>query len=213
MKKKISLATIICVGVSALIAILALFGILSIKGVISNLLFTFLTLTVTGILALGSCQMLEKKNKMAIVSFSLIGLSALLVILCFWTSLNEIDVYMKLTLVICTLSVCFNLISSNILKLGKNYKPLQICSYACYSVVALYLILTFLDAIKLVDTNLKIFILFIILSFVSMCILAVFSKKQPAEIISKEYVKITKEEYEDLLAKKEQLEKLLKEDK
>ena len=34
----------------------------------------------------------QKKNKMAIVSFSLIGLSALLVILCFWTSLNEIDV-------------------------------------------------------------------------------------------------------------------------
>jgi len=62
MKKKISLATIACVGISALIAILALFGALEIKGAIADLLFTALTLTVTGILTLSSCNLLERKN-------------------------------------------------------------------------------------------------------------------------------------------------------
>jgi len=119
---------------------------------------------------------------------------------------------MDLTLVISVLSVCFNLISSNVLKIGKNYKAIQATSYVCYSVVSIYLILTFLDIIALEDANLKIFILFIILSFVALCVLAVLSKKQPTELPNnKEYVKIAKEEYEELLRKKEQLENLLKE--
>lgn len=213
MKKKISLATIICVGLSALIAISALFGILKLKGVFFDLLFTFLTLTVAGILTLGSCEMLERKNKIAIVSLSLIGLSTLLVVLCFWTKLDNNDTYSKATLVVSALSICFNLISSSILKIGKDKKIIQIISYCCYSIVTLYLILTFTDVISLGGTNLKIFILFIILSFVAMCVLAVLSKKSTidSQTPNKQYVKITKEEYEDLLSKKVQLENILKE--
>ena len=213
MKKKISLATIVFVGISALIAILALFGAIKLEGFFFSLLFTFITLTVAGILTIGLCDMLERKNKMAIISTSLIALSSLLVVLCFWTNLDDTEGYMNLTLIISTLSVCFNLISSSILKLGKHYRPLQTFAYISYSATALYLILSFLGAIKLEDSHLKIFILFIILSFVSLCLLAIFSKKQPAENTSDEYVKITKKEYNELIEKKEQLEKLLKEGK
>lgn len=212
MKKKISLATIIFVGFSALISISALFEIFKLKGVILDLLFTFLTLTVAGILTLGTCDMVERKNKISIISLSLLGLSTLLVILCYWTKLDNSDAYLKTTLVTSTLSICFNLISSSILKMGKSKKVIQGISYVCYSIVALYLVLIFLDAISLNGANLKIFILFIILSFVAMCVLTVLSKKSLSEVsIVTEYVKITKEEYEDLLSKKLQLENLLKE--
>ena len=77
MKKKISLATIVFVGISALIAILALFGAIKLEGFFFSLLFTFITLTVAGILTIGLCDMLERKNKMAIISTSLIALSSL----------------------------------------------------------------------------------------------------------------------------------------
>ncbi len=213
MKKKVSLATITCVGISALISILALFGILKLKGITLSFLFTFLALTVAGILTLNSCEMLEKKNKTALISLGLIGLSTFLVVLCFWTKLDDTEAYMKLTLVTSTLSICFSLISSNILKFGKSYKPLQITAYCCYSIVALHLSLTFLSITKLEGLSLKIFILFIILAFVSMCLLAIFSKKLSGETQSVEYIKITKQEYETLLAQKAQLERLLKEGK
>ena len=212
MKKRISFATIIFIGLSALISISALFRIFELKGVILDLLFTFLTLTIAGILTLGTSEMLERKNKIAIISLSLLGISTLLVVLCYWTNLDSSEAYLKTTLVTSTLSIYFNLISSNILKMGKSKKVIQGISYICYSVVALYLILIFLDAISLNGTNLKIFILFIILSFVALCVLTVLSKKSLYEdFVTKEYIKITKEEYEDLLNKKAQLENLLKE--
>ena len=212
MKKKISLATIGFVGLSALLLILALFGVLKLKGVTLDLLFTFLTLTVAGMLTLNSCEMLERKNKLALVSLSLIFLSTLLVVLCFWTKLDNADFFMDSTLVISTLSICFNLITSNILKMGKRYTIVQAVSYICFSIVSLYLILTFLDTISLEDAHLKIFILFIILSFVALCVLTVLSKKHSSEsIATKEYVKITKEEYLNLIESKKQLDNLLKE--
>lgn len=211
MKKKISLATITFVIASALIAILALFGILKINGIIADLLFTFLTLSVAGILTIGSCDMLEKKNIMALVSISLIAISTLLVILCYWTTLDNKQTYLNITLIISTLSVCFNLISSSILKMRGKHKIVQTLGYICYSAVSLYLISSFIKVISLKDTNLKIFILFIILSLLSMAILAILSKRQNVEITeTKEYVKITKAEYENLLEKKKQLEELLK---
>ena len=214
MKKKISIATITCVVISALIAILALFGIFKLKGIITTLLFTSLTLTISGILTINSFKMVERKNKMAITSLSLIFLSTLLVILCFWTKLDKYDAFLNLTLISCVVSICFNLITSSILKLRKNYKSIQCISYICYVAVSLYLILAFLKVIKLDGRNIKSFILFIILSFVAMCVLTVLSKKQPITIIeNKEYIKISKEEYADLISKKQQLEILLKERK
>ena len=111
MKKRISFATIIFIGLSALISISALFRIFELKGVILDLLFTFLTLTIAGILTLGTSEMLERKNKIAIISLSLLGISTLLVVLCYWTNLDSSEAYLKTTLVASTLSIYFNLIS------------------------------------------------------------------------------------------------------
>lgn len=214
MKKKVSLITLSCVVLSALIAISALFGLLKLKGLPLDLLFTFLTLTAAGLLTLNSCQILERKSKLALVSISLIFLSTILVILCFFTKLDNIDIYMKSTFVVSTLSICFNLISSGILKMEKSYKVIQIITYSCYSIISIYLIFIFLGIIKLDGANLKIFILFIILSFVAMCTITILAKKKPLQnCISTEYVNISKEEYLDLLSKKKQLEEILKEKK
>ncbi len=212
MKKIVSWITIGSVGLVALLLIGALFSVVKLKGAVANVIFTGLTLTVAGLLTLNSCNMLERKNKLAIASLSLIGLSSLLVILCFWTKLdNNSKVYLNITLTISALSVCFNLISSGVLKLGKRYLPLQAISYACYAALSLYLIIIFWSSAEL---NFKLIAVLIILSLLFFCVQLVVAKKQgdtvPVEV---NYVKITKEEYEDLLAKKEQLEKLLLEKK
>lgn len=212
MKKKISLATLVCIGISAIIAILALFGAFELKGAIASLLFTTLTLSASGILLLNSCEQIEKKHKAALAGVGLITFSAILVTLCFWTDLDEVDFYFKSTLTLSTISVCYNFISSSILKMGQNYKVLQILSYICYSVTSLFLILMFLNGIDLDDVS-KVFILFVILSLFAIFTLKVLAKKKPVDAEDKNYIKITKAEYNDLLAKKAQLEKLLEENK
>lgn len=212
MKKIVSWITIGSVGLVALLLIGALFSVVKLEGAVANIIFTGLTLTVAGLLTLNSCNMLERKNKLAIGSLSLIGLSSLLVILCFWTKLdNNSKAYLNITLTISALSVCFNLITSGILKLGKKYLPLQVISYACYAVLSLYLIIIFWSS---KEVDFKMLAVLIILSLLFFCVQLVVAKKQgdvaPVEV---NYVKITKAEYEDLLAKKEQLEKLLSENK
>ena len=206
MKKKISIFTLCCVGISALLLILALFNAIKLQGFVLNLLWTTLTLTVSGLLTLNSYVMLEKKNKLAIGSISLIVLSSLLVLLCFWTNLDDINFYLKATFVVSSLSVCFNLISSNVLKIGSNYKVIQIISYICFVLTTLCVILLFLD----VPVDIKLFIVSIIFSFVALCVLAVFSKKNEGDIPDKQtqFLMISKEEYEELVACKKELEEL-----
>lgn len=206
MKKKVSLFTIVFVVLSALIAILGLFGVFELKGAIVDLLFTSLTLAVAGLLTINSCTMLERKNKLALVSLSLISASAILVIIGLWSDISSSDLYMEITLTACILSVCFNLITSNILKLQNKYLAIQIPSYICFSVVAFFLINASWGG-ETTGTYSKIFILFIILSLLGMGILAVFSKRLPGESqISSEFIKISKSEYDELIAiKKEYL--------
>lgn len=208
MKKKFSIFTIVFVIISALLSIIALFGLVKFSQ-ISNLLWTSLTLTVSGLLAINSCVMLEKKNKLAIVSLLLICASALLAIIAFWFDIPGF--YSELTLTVCILSVCFNIIISYILKINNSYLYLQLPTYICLALISIFLIATVWGS-SLLANALKIFILLIILAFVGICVLSVISKKYSANesmVDYKKYVKITKEEYEDLLAKKDELERLL----
>lgn len=206
-KKKISLLTIVFVSISALMLILALlFDGIKIKGIYADFLWTFVVFAAASFLSINSCALLEKKNKLAIVSMSLIGLSSLLAIVCFWV--NTPDAFTNFTLITCILSVCFNLITSGVLNLNKTYLAVQLVAYACYAVVSGYLIaLIFKDDI-FDGFNLQIFLVFVILAIVFLCIISVLSRKQVITDVAKEYVKITREEYEDLLAKKAELEKL-----
>ena len=209
MKKKISVFTIVFVVLSALIAILGLFGALKLTGVILDVLFTFLTLSGAGLLTINSWTMLERKNKLALVSLSLISASALLVIIALWSNVSSSGLYMQITLTTCILSVCFNLITSNILKLQNKYLGLQIPSYMFFSIVTIFLISAAWGS-TLIGDYVKIFILFIILSLLGMGILAVLSKKQPTEETenNSKYVKITRSEYQKLLEIKASFEKL-----
>lgn len=209
MKKKASISTIIFVVLSALLSILALFNVIKLKGFYADLLFTFLTLSVSGILLLNSCSMLERKNKLALISSSLISGSSILVIIGLWSNISSSDLYMSITLTLCILSVCFNMITSNILKLQNKHLPIQISAYICFALVAIFLVSASWGG-ELIGDNTKLFILFIILSLVFVGILIVLSKKQISidSSTDKEYIKILKIEYEELLSIKKEYKEM-----
>ena len=199
MKKKISLLTIIFIILSALIAILGLFSVIDIEGIVANLLFSSLTLSIAGLLTLNSCALLEKKNKLALVSLLLITVSSALVIIGLWSNITSIDLYKEITITICVLSIHFNLIVSYVLKLQNRHIATQVLTYICFSIVAFFLINVAWDT-HLTDTCQKTFILFIILSLLSIGVLSALSKRIPNNSISNfEYIQITKQEYNELL--------------
>lgn len=211
MKKKISLVTIVSVCLGALLLALALFEIVELGGFVGKLAWTLLVIAVSGILSLNSCEMLERKNKLALVSMSLIGLSALFVIICIWTSLSSKEVFTQITAILSIASVCFNLIVAGILKLGKNYLPIQIGAGVAYTGVSVYIASLFFSSISLFnDGGWKFFVLFLLLSLVGFFVTIVLSKKQLSteSVVSEKFVKITKVEYEELIACKKELESL-----
>lgn len=208
MKKKISIFTITFVVLSALIAILGLFVFFEFEGASVYLLLTCLTFSVAGLLTLNSYNMLEKKNKLALASLSLIIISSTFVIITLWTNIPMSNLFTKITLTTCILSICFNIITSYILKLQNKYLALQLPSYICFAVIAFFLTCLVWGS-DIIENNTKIFILFIILSLLESAILAVFSKRQTNETpLNQSYIKIPKTEYEDLLSIKEKYLKL-----
>ena len=208
MKKRISLFTLICAVIATLIAISGLFSLIKLKGTTLDLLFTFLTLTVAGFLTINSCTMLEKKNKLAIISFGLIFISALLVVIFIWSNVTKSNIFTSLTSTLCILSIYFNLIVSNILKTQNRYLTIQASSYICFTIVSFFLVAISWGS-NILSKSLKLFVLFVILSVLSQVVLMVLSKKQSDDIAAnKNYVKISKEEYEILLKAKEELARL-----
>ena len=81
-------------------------------------------------------------------------------------------------------------------------------TYICFAIVSMFLIITSWGG-NLLNDNIKVFILFIILSLLGMGVLSVFSKKQNDETsASDEYIKITKNEYTQLLSIKSKYEEM-----
>ncbi len=208
MKKKISLATIIFSVLCALICILALFGAVKFEGVTLSILFSCLVLTVAGILSLNSLAIMPKAKNLAIANFSLIGACSFLVILAQWTDLADSDIYVSITITLSILSVCFNFITADILKLSRNYLWAQIPTYICFGVTSIFLIAACWGS-SILDDYLKIFVLFIILSILGIGVLAVLSKKTTESDIKEDFIKISKFEYNELIEIKEKYQKLL----
>lgn len=85
---------------------------------------------------------------------------------------------------------------------------IQVSSYICFTIVSFFLV-TISWGSNILSKSLKLFVLFVILSVLSQVVLMVLSKKQSDDIsVNKNYVKISKEEYEILLKAKEELARL-----
>lgn len=209
MKKGLIIATLALLGACALMLILSVFGISFFEGVKGSILATVATLTAAGYFAIRSHTMLSKNKILGYVSFGLIGLSMIFMILFIWgIVVNEI--FNKAVLTVSLLSVLFIFLVSNNLKLGKQFLVVQIVCDAILSLLILLILLASYGVVNLGDI-ISFFIITIILSVVAFITISVLSNKVQGdniEEVKSGYVRITKAEYEDLLAKAKELESL-----
>jgi len=209
MKKGLIIATLASLGACALMLILTVFGINFLEGVKGSVLATVATLTAAGYFSISSHTMLSKNKTLGYVSFGLIGLSLIFMVLFIW-KLVENAIFNKAVLTVALLSVLFIFLVSNNLKLGKKFRIVQIVCDAILSLLILLILLSSYGVVKLGDI-LSLFIINIILAVVAFITISVLANKVQGDEISDVktgYVRITKAEYEELLAKAEELESL-----
>lgn len=207
-RKYITAGTLMGLGVCTLMLILSIFGLSFFEGVKLSILITIASFTVGGYFSISSYYMLEKHKIFGILSFVFIWLSVLLVSISSWVEFSTLMV--DITITISLFSVLFNFIVSNNLKLGKNYIVIQI---VCDVIICIFVLLIILFSYEIVafKSVVTLFWLLLILSLVSLILMTILSRKGQIDTIDdKDFVKISRKEYEELLNKAKELEDLKK---
>ncbi len=208
-RKILSISTIVGVVLCAAMLIASLFGLNFFSGVLADILITTAALTIGMFFAISSIDLVKLNKIIAYVSLGLITGAVFLIILNNWVNFGE--VLSQITFVIAILSVLFNIIVSGVLKLQKRYLWLQIIVYLVLT--AFFVLLNgYIFGFADFGDTLRLFIVLLILGLLGLIIISVLSKKAVVvddEKTNDKYVKISKEEYTELLMKAKQLDDML----
>lgn len=215
MKKYISYTTLGLVGVATLMALLGIFGVPVFKGVGLQILFTVVTLAVVALLLLNTAELIERKNVVAYISLGLLALSAVLFLIIIWGKLFVVDTFGRITVTISMVSVVFNIITANALKLGKRYLVVQLIEYALLAVIVVLITITIFDG-KFARLGSAYFWASVVVAFAMGIAVSVFAKKVASEgyaasKVKEGYIQVSKEEYDKLVAENQELKKKLAE--
>ena len=211
MKKGLTIGTLGCLGACALMLIISVITGLKVnffEGVKGSILATTATLTAAGYFGIRSNNMLSKNKILGYVSFGLIGLSLLFMVLFIWKIIDN-RIFNLAVLTVSLLSVLFIFLVSNGLKLGRKFLVVQVVSDAILSLLIIFILISSYGWIELGDVLIP-FLINIILSVVAFITISVLANKVQGDEneIKKDYVKITKAEYDEILAKAKELEEL-----
>ena len=212
-KKIVSIMTIVCSSIVALLLIGLLFNFTKkiIGDYTTKVLVTFGALAVGGFFAISSMNMTLKNKLLGYISLGLISGSVFLILLVNWVSIEN-PLYLKVMFSIGLLSVLFNVIVSSGIDLGKQYMVLQVCVYVVVGVVDLIATLMIFGVINAAAV-LTWFLALVIAAVAGVIILKVMAKKQTGNRIERDiedvnFVRITKEEYAMLVEKAKKYDEL-----
>ena len=212
MKKSLTTATLVGLGACVVMLILSIFGVSFFTGVKADILISVATLTAGGFFALTSVNLLKYNKNIAYISLSLISLSVLLIILGVWIPKTG-KLFTNITITFALLSVLFNTISSGVLKLQKRLLAVQLVVYLVLFLFIGFIILSVFGVFSINDM-LEVFLVLLVLSIAGIITLSVLANKTvaPAQAKSdeKEFVKISKSEYLELLQKAKAYDELTK---
>ena len=219
LKKILMIISLSGVGVAALMLILAVFGVKMFQGVPLRILLIVSTLALASGISINEIAVIRRKKILGYVGLGLLALSTLFAIIIFCSNILVTDnIFNRITGIIAVTSLLFIFIISIYSKVGKSVIALQIPTYVSLVGVDVFLslIIMGIDVFSL-GGMIHIFIILCILSVALSISLSVVSAKMKstreheAEIENNKFVKIPKEEYENLLKENEMLKKELEE--
>lgn len=212
LRRFLTWTALITVFLVALLGILMIFSVIKFKDY-NKFFFSCVTIAIGFSFALSSYNLYQKrKTILPLISLILILASIVLVISALFFGSNS-ETFIKITVTIAIISVLFTIIVENTIKLGRRYLALQIIIY----LLILYLLSVILLALWSIWSGFNTYFWVIaIIAFSGLIALGVLSKKEgnPSLAIDDvEYIKISKEEYDYLLKRSQQLEELTKDNK
>lgn len=210
-KKVLTILSIVCVIVSVVLLIGAIFKLKVFRKPLLNVLLSFATVGVASAFSLNSLTMHKKNRTIAYTTLGLMGVATLMALIIFFSNFTTPVYFNKVIIVLGMFAVLFNIIISLILKLDKKFLVLQIITYAI--ILAIDIMLT-LQVFKVdifgIKGFWKIFLVLCILAFGLLCTTSIISRKTITDekdtIDTSKKITLTKQEYDAMLKKISMLE-------
>lgn len=208
-KKITTISTIVTTCITSVLLLLLIFFLNLYSDTYMNVVFTFGAISIGGFFTINSINMMSKNKILAWISLSFIVVSVLFVILSLWDMIKS-DTFLNITYSLSIMSILFNIIVSIRLSMGKNKNILQI---VIYSIIAITDILTtlFIFGATFIVYWLTYYLALIVLSVLGIVVLLILAKKSSSDVSEqdKNFVKISKTEYEMLIDKSKKYDELV----
>lgn len=208
--KIISTVILVCVIASALIGLSLLFKIIGGSTLLGKIMLTLLTTFIAGLFMLNSINALTSGNKLGLVAFALIAISALLFYILIWVGEYFGDFYKAFTYIVVIVSmasILLNLIIGNYISLKWRLLGVQIPFYVAFAYIQFAISCSIFGNSYFIGALLTPLIAVIIVTFTLFLVLEVKKKnlaQTAAETADAELVKIPKAEYDALIAELEE---------
>ena len=214
-QKSLVIVSICAVGAIVVMLIAALFGLEVFKD--KNLLAVLLSIAVIAagcFFANNALDMFNNKKVLSIACLVLLTISAILGFVHFWSHFTLSEGFARFTGIVVITSVLIVIIVTTYGQLNKKFFALQLVTYILVGIIDIVLILALLGVEVFKNGGFTtIFVAICFIAFALLCTINIISKRIN-KIVENGYIKIKKADYDDLLAKVEELEKenaLLKE--
>lgn len=207
-QKSFVITSIVSVGLVMLMLILAVFGVEVFKNpTLLAILLSLAVITAGFFFANNALDMFESKRLLSIMCLVLLAISATLGFVHFWSHFTLPEWFGRLTGIIVISSVLIVIIVTTYGSLERNFFVLQMITYILVGIIDIVLILALLG-VKIFDIDgfVTIFVIVCIVAFALLCTTNILSKRI-AKMVEKGFVKISKEEYNSLKQRVEELEK------
>lgn len=210
LKKVITVTSLVCVGVSVVLGILLLLGIVPANALVGKIYLSLLTVFISGIFLLNALETLNRKNVFGYITSGFIGLSAVMFLISIWGELG--GTFLQVTVWTAMATILLDMFIGNVIVLEDRYLFLQIPEYIClaYIEVVVGLCITNLTPIYILNAW-QIFAVAVLLFLGLFIAISIILKgergKEPAP--DKKKVVLTQKEYQALLDKIKDLEEKL----
>lgn len=207
-QKAFVIVSISTVGLAMMLLIAAVFGLKVFDNPYLLALLLSLAVIAAGcFFANNALDMFESKKVLSIMCLVLLAISAMLGFVHFWSKFSLPEAFGKLTGIIVISSVLIVIIVTTYGALNKKFFVLQMITYSLVGIIDILLVLLILG-VKLFDIKgfATIFVIICIVAFALLCTTNILSKRIN-KIVEAGYIKVSKEEYNNLKQRVEELEK------
>jgi len=213
-KKFLTITSLVSLSIVFLMLIAAIFKVKIFEGILLQVLLSMAIITFASAFSLSALGFINEKKTLSRVCIYSLLIVAFLGLIITWFKIDFKNWFVKITLILGILTIFFNIIAAQYIKLDKRYKVLQVTTYVFVAIldVLLTILICGVDIFKIPGMQ-QAFAVICVIDVALLCALSILARKTKAVETSSfgkdkdNIVKIKLSEYNSLIEKIEKLEK------